>query len=156
MGLAGQVGIVLRVGKLSLWLTAAALALGLVLLVVSIERIKEVGDLAITKTAETVSEAADGTCVWTIDFEIENRTDEVVTIRSTRAAIQRSSPVSGQIIEDETGPADETLGPHEVTDVRLVFALNGCVDDPGEIKHDLLKVLYRLPGTGNRLETLAF
>ncbi len=145
-----------RVVKFSVGATVALLVIGLAALVVLVQTVKTVGDLGITKTGETLTEPVAGECVWTINFEIENRTDQVVTIHNTRAAIQRASPVGGRIIEDETGPVDERLNPDEVTQVRLRFALNECLGSAADIEHDLLKVIYSYPGIGNRLETQAF
>lgn len=145
-----------RAAKISAGLTVALLLIGLAVFAVQIERIKEVGDLEIVLLGDAVSESGDGTCVWVVEFELENTTEITLRLRNVRAAITRSSSVSGRIIEDGTGTEVPELAPGATTVARLTFELDSCPTDSSEITHDLFRVIYNSTEFGNRTQTFRF
>ncbi len=144
------------VPKLAAGITVGALVIGLGLLVFQLQRIKEVGELAITKVSDEIVERDDGSCGWLVEFELENNVDLPLLLQHGRAAITRVSPVSGRIIEDETGFGNDILNPNTTTTATLSFQLDSCPADSDEISHDLYRVIYRSREFGNRIETARF
>ncbi len=145
-----------RVPKVAAGITVGALLLGLGLLVFQLQRIKEIGEIEITKTVDAIVERDDGSCGWRLEFELENNTDLPLLLQHARAAITRPSPVSGRIIEDETGFGNDILNPNTTTTATLSFQLDSCPPNSDDITHDLFRVIYRSREFGNRIETARF
>lgn len=142
--------------KVAAAVTLGVLLAGLGLVVFQLQRIKEIGDLEITKLNEQIVQREDGSCSWLVEFNVINKLDLPLLLQDGRAAITRPSPITGRIIEDETRFGNDTLNPNTTTVGSLSFQLDSCPPDSEAITHDLYRVIYRSREFGNRIETARF
>jgi len=132
-----------KIGRKAALITAVVILVGLALMVRQIGVVNPKSDLALNEVTESLLQNADGSCQWIVEFQLVNRSDLTVKIRSEVLYLRQANTARAQLPRGfDSSLAGVALNPGDTAPGRIVIEMSSCPASADQVKHDPLTVTY--------------